>query len=84
MIGGKCVEIKAGMTESATQRDNALRAAEKLLKEDSRTGGKHVKIEFRENRGVTVDTVYAYDQPKGKELGKFVGPYADLSLGLRE
>ena len=79
-IGGHAVDIKAGMTESATQRDKSLRAAEKLLKEDTRCSGKTVTIVWRENRGVTVDGVYAYDQPKGREVGGFVAPYADLCL----
>ena len=80
VIGGKTVEIKPGMTDSATHRNEALRAAEEILKKDARCTGKQVKIEWRENRGITVDTVFAFDQAKGREVRKFVAPFDDLTV----
>ena len=79
-IGGTVVEIKAGRTEIASQRDNCLRKAADLLREDSRVKGQEVKIQFRENRGVTVGASYAYEQPKGTAMGEFVPAFRDLSL----
>ena len=77
-IGGKNVEIKSGKSDSAISRDDDLRSAAKTLTDDPRNTGKVVKCEHIGSRGVTVDGVYCFDQPKGQDMGKFVSPFEDL------
>ncbi len=76
---GEEVKIKRAITEVARQRNSALRRAEELLKKDARCAGKPVKIVWIGERGVTVDSVYGFEQRKGDVMGDFVGVFKDLT-----
>ena len=78
-MGGKTVEIKPAMTESAIQRNACLRNVSDVLKADERCRGKVVKIEFSGSRGVTVDKVYAFSQDENELKGMYASPFTDLS-----
>ena len=43
---------------------------------------KEIKVVNKGERGVTVDGIYAYEQPK-KHLGSFSGDYSNLTLPSR-
>ena len=80
--GTKC-DIKKALTQSALQRNGVLKAAEKLLKQDSRVKGE-VKGQFgSKDRGVLVDKKLVFVQP-ADSLGHFVAPFADLRLPERK
>ncbi len=79
-FSGAQVDVKPAMTENAIQRNASLRRAADLLKDDPRTGGKVVKIEFGGDRGVTVDKAFAFTQSKDQLTGQFAGPFSDLRL----
>ena len=79
-IGGQDVAIKKALTQTALQRNAALRRAEKVLKEHAIYGNKVVKIEWKDKRGVSVDGTYAFIQDKVEVVGKFIAPFGDLSL----
>ena len=79
-LGGVELEVKKGLSENAIARNATLRKAADLLKKDARCASKAVKIVYDGYRGVTVDGVLAFDQPKGQELGGFVEPYLDFLL----
>ena len=79
-LSGQKVEIKEALTESALERNGALRRAAELLEKDPRCKDKTVKILWTGDRGVTVDGVRAFSQPKGFELGSFATPFSDLKL----
>ena len=59
-VGGAEVSVKKAVTEQARQRNAALRRASDVLKADTRTHGRVVKIEWIKERGVTVHKIYAF------------------------
>ncbi len=79
-FGGSQVDVKPAMTENAIQRNASLRRAADLLKDDPRSSGKLVKIEFGGDRGVTVDKAFAFTQSKDQLTGQFTGVFSDLRL----
>ncbi len=78
-IKGKSVDIQKARSRSATDRNKALTAAADLLKDIVDNKG-DVKPVWVGSRGVTVRGVYAYEQPSGHDLGRFVGDYEHLEL----
>ena len=79
---GADVGIKKALTESALARNGVLKSVSKLLKADHRTQGKTVEMVMRGERGVTVDKVYAFQQPNSG-YGTFSGEFHDLVLPSR-
>ena len=79
----KAVDIKRGLTREAMTRNNALKDAEKILLADPRCIGKTVKREYGNERGVSVNRVYAFSQGKDG-FGTFCPPCHDLRLPERQ
>ena len=75
---GKNLNLRRAKTQSASDRDMALVKAAELLKKQP--GTTDVCIEWAGSRGVKVAGVYAYSQAVGKDVGNFVGTFAQLQL----
>ena len=78
-FGSKVVVVKPERTRKAQDRDDQLRAVEKLLKEDERTKEQEVKI-FRDksSRGVSVGTEAVFKQDPRDLTGIFCEMFRDL------
>ena len=68
-----------GRTMNAGKRNATLKQAMDVLKKDSRTVGKNVKIEWSSMRGFTVDGVYAFTQ-SATDFVNFDPLFTDISL----
>ena len=51
-----------------------------LLAKEPRSKDKKIERVFKGERGVTVDTVYAFSQKAGDDPGSFVSPFEDMQL----
>ncbi len=83
ILGGVEVRVKKAMTEQAIQRNAALRRAADVIKADARFVNAKIDIEWVKERGVTVNGSFVFSQGKSDLEGKFVAPYADLTLPSR-
>ena len=79
---GVDVGIRRALPANALARNGVLKSAATILKADARTTNKEVKVVNKGDRGVTVDGIYAYEQPK-EHLGSFSGAYSNLTLPSR-
>ena len=79
-IGGTEVVIKKAATEQAMQRNSTLRRAAGMVKADPRAVGKCAKIEWGNERGVTLDKMFVFQQASNDLAGQFVGEFSDLRL----
>ena len=77
-IGGKSLKVERGRSRIAGDRNKALREAADALKELPDVNKESVDIKWIGKRGVTINEVFAFEQPPGKDLGKFVGEYSRL------
>ena len=77
--GEKNIAIKKALSKIALARNGELKDAAKVIKLDSRAKDLEVKPVFGEERGVTVNGIYAFEQPKNRK-GAFVGVYNNLTL----
>ena len=80
--GGKELTVTRAMTRSADARNKALRNAADALKEQAGLPAKDVVIEWIDSkgRGVKVKGQYAFEQPRGRDIGSFTDAYAHLKL----
>ena len=78
--GGKELKVVRALTRSASDRNKAIREAADLLKKQKGLQEKDVVPEWAGDRGVKVKGMYAFKQPKGRELGAFCGAFVHLKL----
>ena len=77
--GGQTLKVQRAHTDSAKNRNTALREAATKLRKEKGVSEKDVELDWKE-RVVKVSGEIAFKQPSGRALGEFGGKFSQLKL----